>query len=234
MPRSAQAVMIPVIAWVKYSAKKQTPCGSISRSPSKFKICRLRNWYLVTKDEIKTPEDMSGKQIRVVDDLSWDLVESFGGIPLKMPLSEVYDSLSKGIIDGVIFSISNVESNAYDEITSYVVSLGIQAPVNLQQFMREDAYLSMSEEQRAAFDACVEDYQQAIIEDRDRCEQSALEYCEEKGVTINHFSEEDLQRIKDVANELGQAAAAELDAMGYDGTGIYKTARELVAEYELN
>ena len=194
----------------------------------------MRNWYLFTKDEIKTPEDMSGKQIRVVDDLSWDLVESFGGIPLKMPLSEVYDSLSKGIIDGVIFSISNVESNAYDEITSYVVSLGIQAPVNLQQFMREDAYLSMSEEQRAAFDACVEDYQQAIIEDGVRCEQSALEYCEEKGVTINHFSEEDLQRIKDVANELGQAAAAELDAMGYDGTGIYKTARELVAEYELN
>lgn len=187
--------------------------------------------YFVTKEPVRTLADLKDKQIRVVDDISWAIVENCGGMPVKMPLSEVFDAFNKGLIDGVLIGVYNVYSSQFDEVAGYITNTHIQAPVNMQQFMRADAYNSMTDAQKAAFDECVAEYQQAIVEDGAACEQIGLDYAAEKGMEIIEFSDADLAQLRSALDEDIQAKVAELNAAGYPGDEMYARAQEILAKY---
>ena len=187
--------------------------------------------YFVTKEPVRTLGDLKGKQIRVVDDISWAIVENCGGIPVKMPLSEVFDAFNKGLIDGVLIGVYNVYSSQFDEVAGYITNTHIQAPVNMQQFMRADAYNSMSDNQKAIFDECVAEYQQAIVEDGAACEKIGLDYAAEKGMEIIEFSDADLEKLISDLEEDVQAKVQELNGAGYSGDEMYARAKEILAKY---
>jgi TRAP-type C4-dicarboxylate transport system substrate-binding protein len=53
---------------------------------------------------IETPEDFAGLKVRVPGGYIAELVEDLGATPLFMSSTEVYEKLSRGVIDGVAFT----------------------------------------------------------------------------------------------------------------------------------
>ena len=76
------------------------------------------------KQEIKTKEDWKGKTIRTNHA---DIVTAMGGTVKDVPMADVYDSLSKGVLDGVMGSTEPLKSWKLGEVTKYVTLNG--APV---------------------------------------------------------------------------------------------------------
>ncbi len=59
-------------------------------------------YYLLTrKKEIKSIEDLKGVKLRSLG-YQAKLVQALGGTPVSMPITEVFDALHKGTIDGVV------------------------------------------------------------------------------------------------------------------------------------
>ncbi|GGH45223.1 ABC transporter substrate-binding protein [Frigidibacter albus] len=104
--------------------------------------------------KIETPADMAGMKIRVPGGYAGDLVAALGAAPLFMSSPEVYERLSRGVIDGVAFTYEAMTAfNLTDHIKySMTVPGGIY---NTTWFlvMNEGKWEGLSEADRAAIDA---------------------------------------------------------------------------------
>jgi TRAP-type C4-dicarboxylate transport system substrate-binding protein len=71
------------------------------------------------KDPIRTLEDIKGLKIRTYGGISNDMMSAFGGIPVAMPMSEAYEALRQGIVEGIIVPISEMRGYRLIDVTFY-------------------------------------------------------------------------------------------------------------------
>lgn len=73
-----------------------------------------------SKRPIKTPDDVSGMKIRVMNnDLYSGMISALGGNPSPMAFSEVYQSLKTGVVDGAENNWPSYESTGHFEVAKY-------------------------------------------------------------------------------------------------------------------
>ncbi len=69
---------------------------------------------------VRTPEDIKGMKVRVMNnDLYVDMIEALGGNATPMAASEVYQSLTTGVIDGAENNLPTYEASGHYEIADY-------------------------------------------------------------------------------------------------------------------
>lgn len=133
--------------------------------------------------------------------------DRFGGL-LKC---EAYDSMSKGIIDGIV----NVPTTFW------------------QQKMGDSAIAKLSEsQQQAIIDAAHQALELDTVDQLDSQLTQAYDYFKEANVEIITLGERDLAGLDAAWETICLNKVAELTKQGYDGQGIYDTVREIVAKYE--
>ena len=73
-----------------------------------------------SKKPIKTPADVTGMKIRVMNnDLYSGMISALGGNPSPMAFSEVYQSLKTGVVDGAENNWPSYESTGHYEVAKY-------------------------------------------------------------------------------------------------------------------
>jgi TRAP-type C4-dicarboxylate transport system substrate-binding protein len=73
---------------------------------------------------VKTLEDLKGKKIRALG-LNNEVVAKLGGTPVAIPLNDMYESLSRKVIDGFTgFGLSGVKGFKLDEVCKYYLDSG--------------------------------------------------------------------------------------------------------------
>jgi tripartite ATP-independent transporter DctP family solute receptor len=80
-----------------------------------------RSFY--TKTQVKTPEDMEGLKIRVMENpLFVNMIESFGGIAQPLPYGEVYSAIQTGVVDGAENNWPSYYSSGHYEVANYYIT----------------------------------------------------------------------------------------------------------------
>lgn len=70
---------------------------------------------------VKTLEDIKGLKIRAVGQMS-DIIKALGGVPIPLEMPDVYDSLRRGVIEGVTVDLSTLKYWKFAEVTKYVTA----------------------------------------------------------------------------------------------------------------
>ena len=70
---------------------------------------------------VRTLEDVKGLKIRAVGQMS-DIIKELGGVPVPLPMPDVYDSLRRGVIEGVTVDLSTLKYWKFSEVTKYVTA----------------------------------------------------------------------------------------------------------------
>jgi len=70
---------------------------------------------------VKTLEDIKGIKIRAVGQMT-DIIKLLGGVPIPLEMVDVYDSLRRGVIDGVTVDLSTLKQWKFAEVTKYVTA----------------------------------------------------------------------------------------------------------------
>ena len=74
-----------------------------------------------SKRPIKTPADMSGLKIRVMEQPVYiEMMKSLGASPTPMAMSELYTALQKGVVDGQENPFSHIATKRFDEVQKYI------------------------------------------------------------------------------------------------------------------
>lgn len=56
--------------------------------------------YIQSRKPLKTLKDLQGTKLRALGGTTVKVIQSLGGVPVGIPTNDVYDALSKGIVDG--------------------------------------------------------------------------------------------------------------------------------------
>ncbi len=77
-------------------------------------------YFLITaKKQVKTLEDLKGLKIRALAGVATDQMRALGAIPVLIPMPDVYQSLDKGVIDGMAAPWEAVYSFRFYEVVKY-------------------------------------------------------------------------------------------------------------------
>lgn len=138
---------------------------------------------------INSPDDVSGMKIRVMNnDLFTGMVNAMGGNGTPMAFSEVYQSLSTGVVDGAENNLPSFQSVGHFEVAGfYSLSEHLIIPecicVNTAKFE------ALSEDMQAAVVAAAEEasvYQRELWAEQTQASREAVEAA---GVQINSIAD---------------------------------------------
>ena len=109
---------------------------------------------IIMKDrQVHTPADLAGLKIRVAGAVAADVVTALGATPVQMPITEVYNALDTGLIDGIFTGASAVSDFKLLEVAN---SYTLGAPLGRIAFfvvMNKGKYDALPDDQKAAIDA---------------------------------------------------------------------------------
>ncbi len=176
-----------------------------------------RNLY--TKELITTPEELSGKKIRVMQsDTMISMMNYMGGVGTPMPQGDVYTAIQTGTLDGAENNIiTYTDLVQYEVAPFYTLTSHLMIPDELT--IGENVLMGMSEEDQAALRKVAKD---SITTGFELCKELRQSYFDkatgELGVTV---TEVDIKPFQDNCAPLIDEIAARNDVT----QGIYDAIR---------
>lgn len=155
-----------------------------------------------TRRPIYTPEDVAGLKIRVYDSVGpYKFLEACGGLPVAMPMSELYTSLEQGTIDGSYTTTSNFPTQKLTEVMSYHTKMTI-TNVGMGLIFNLDKLNSLPQDLQDAL-------HEAGMETEKYCRETLSPTVKERvydeiaaaGVEVNEVAPDQYQRFVDITAE---------------------------------
>ncbi len=111
------------------------------------------NVFIMKSKEIRTPDDLKGLKIRVAGTLAGDAIAALGATPVQMPMTQVYNALQTGLIDGAISGVSTLSDFKLDEVAdSYTLGANL-GRLTFYTVLSQATYDGLSDEGKVAVDA---------------------------------------------------------------------------------
>jgi len=106
---------------------------------------------LYTRDvAVRSPADVAGMNIRVPSRYAGLQIEAWGGNPVSMPVTEIYNAMQTGVIDAAMIDTTATRAFSLGEVANYL-TVGFDA-TNSPFFivMNRDAFGGLSDDEQAA------------------------------------------------------------------------------------
>lgn len=178
---------------------------------------------------VKSAEDLKGLKIRTTGGAMDLMMRSIGGIPVRMAAPEIYESLTRGTLDGLIFS--------YQSSVSYEFGKMLKSGTEGQNFGTAILTYSMGENK---FKSLPENVRKALVEageqtTRESCkrfedgEKAATEKIKSQGMKVIEFGPDDKKVFDAAFKTVAEDWVKDLDKRGKPGTETFKAFTDALA-----
>jgi TRAP-type C4-dicarboxylate transport system substrate-binding protein len=186
-----------------------------------------------SNEPVETMEDLSGMTIRAPTRVITALLTELGANPIGMPIPQVPEALSKGVIQGAVVPWEVTPALRVPELVKNHTEFGGDHALYTTTFV-----LAMN---KAKYDSLPDDLKK-IIDDNSGAEFSAFagrtqqEYDAPgrelaEGNNIIELSAEESAKWQEAAQPVIDNWVAEMDGKGIEGQALLDEARELIAKY---
>ena len=190
---------------------------------------------LHTNEPVATPEDLEGMKIRGGSRMVSSLMEKIGAIPVGMPVTQIPEALSKGVIDGATIPWEVTTALKIPELVNNHTEFEGPAIYNLTFVlaMNKDRYDSLPDDLRQVIDdnsgLDFSIFAGGTMADADA---PARAKAVEMGNNIVTVSAEDAKAWEELARPVYDDWIADVAEKGIDGQALIDQARSLMQEYE--
>ncbi|MEH6473764.1 MAG: TRAP transporter substrate-binding protein [Halopseudomonas sp.] len=183
---------------------------------------------------ITKPSDLKGLKIRRPTIVVAELLKQLGAQPVGMPAPNTYQSLSRGVLDGLAMPWDGVYKFRLNELTKYHTEIGLYTAV-FALSMNKRVYESMPADLRAVIDRnsglvhaldTSKDFDRIDIKGRAQAKDENHQIIKIEG-GIDHPD------WKGVVEQATQSYLSGLEAKGMPANKIYKRAQALAGECEV-
>lgn len=187
-----------------------------------------------TKDrQVTQMEDLKGLRIRFPSAATKMMLEALGATPVGLPPAQIYESLQKGVIDGLVMPWDPMHSFKLAELINYHLDARCYT-VSFYFVMNQRRYESLPSEVRAAIDSLSGDQLIAKFgawwnawDELGRRDSLA-----DDGV-VTRLSDEERDRWRATLTPMIDAYLAELEQQGVgNAREIYEALRQTAAQFE--
>lgn len=185
------------------------------------------------KDEIRKPEDFSGKKIRIPTRTGAWLIEQLGASPVSMPVPDLPQALSKGVVDGAFIPWEIIAPLQLQEQTEYQIEGADKTRFGTTVFQ-----VSMNQ---AKWDSLPEDIQKIFTDKSGRdwvkevgqiwrdADEHGIKIATEAGNKHIVLTPEETDAFKTKLEPVLERWKQEVASKGIDGDALIAKAREAIA-----
>jgi len=147
-----------------------------------------------SKKPVRKLEDLKGLTIRAPG-MAGNVIKALGGTPAPTPMPEVYDAISKGVIDGEASNFETLRTFRFAEVAKYSTSVWqITNPFPFYLAMNKESYRKLPADIKPIFDGLVGEYKEQYILMWNAVDFAGKEYGVEKGVEFIELSRDEVAR----------------------------------------
>lgn len=180
----------------------------------------------LNKKQIETMEDWSGTSVRSMDA---EIVSSMGGTPKDIPMADLYDALSKGVVDGQMGSFEPYKSWKLGEVVDWITvnPAPVQFSAMWYNFMNKKTWDGLPADIQQIITEVGREYSGKIGLAWDDQSVVGAEFVKSLGKTIHVISDEEAakwteavkpvieKRLAEVAKASGKSEAEVQEMWGY-------------------
>lgn len=178
---------------------------------------------------VRTLSDLEGMRVRAPTELL-EVLKTLGADPVSMPMADVYSSLAKGIIDGVLAPTDTFRSLHFAEVANYFTSLEIPRGAYPARAMSWKRWQSLSPDAQAILDRSSAVWEAALATRLREATQSGTEYAVEMGVQFSSIDPAEQRRFETLYENDVEHEAKRLDRFGIDGLAVLAAARASISD----
>lgn len=194
------------------------------------------HFHMVDKP-IKTLADLKGMKVRAPTRVTNKLLTALGATPVGMPVTQVSDALSKGVINGTLLPWEVVPSLKIHELVKYHSEIDeksqwLYATVFVLA-MNSAKYASLPPDLKKIIDAnSGAELSAAVGKMADDEAIPSRKLAKDRGNTFNTISLEELKNWQAPAQLVTDEWIKDLDKKGLDGKALVNSAKELIGKYD--
>ena len=146
----------------------------------------------LTEGTVTSLDQLDGKKIRVGSESVGRTIGALGGVPVQTPLSEIYESLSTGVVDGTAMNLEAAKNFGLIEVLPHATTVpGGIYNLTMSILINEASWNALSEKDRAAImEISGEPLARELGVWQDRSDEAAREALLEAGSTVEEASPE--------------------------------------------
>jgi TRAP-type C4-dicarboxylate transport system substrate-binding protein len=179
---------------------------------------------LHSKEPIKVPEDIRGKNIRPAHATMARFISQLGGASVQVPAPEAREAITKGTADAMTFPWNSIYIFGIDQATKYHLDMPFYLSAQMLLFNKA-TYEGMSEENRKVIDDhCTAEWSEQFSIGWADNEYSGRQKMIDSGEhTLYKPTDEEVQLWRDASKPLIEAWRADVEAKGADPDAIYES-----------
>jgi TRAP-type C4-dicarboxylate transport system substrate-binding protein len=193
--------------------------------------------FMMRDRPVQKVEDFRGLKIRTATASGGLFLKSLGAVPLGMPVTEIGQSMAKGVIDGTMLPYEIAPSQRMQELATYFVTLsGPQPRMNTSMFsflMNKASYEKLPPDLKRVIDANSGRNLAPIAgKNWDQIEVGGHKVMASVGK--NKFLEippAEVAKMRELAKPAIDQWLADMKAKGYNGEELLSYARAMIAKY---
>lgn len=161
--------------------------------------------FIFTKNPAKSVADLKGLRIKANAENA-DIVKNLGASPVTMPVTETYDALSRGVVDGTLFPLEALQGFKIGEVVKTVIEdYPMSYMTSMYCIMNKDKWNAISPADQKAIEKLNDEYNEKFGKKWVELDAKAVEFAKSKGVTFVKVSKEDealtAQRMKPILDD---------------------------------
>jgi TRAP-type transport system periplasmic protein len=161
--------------------------------------------FIFTKNPAKSVADLKGLRIKANAENA-DIVKNLGASPVTMPVTETYDALSRGVVDGCLFPLEALQGFKIGEVVKSVLEdYPMSYMTSMYAIMNKAKWNAISPADQKAIEKINEEYAEKFGKGWVELDAKAVEFSKGKGVTFVKVSKEDeaftAQKMKPILDD---------------------------------
>lgn len=186
---------------------------------------------------IKTLADLKGMKVRAPTRVTNKVLAALGAVPVGMPVTQVPDALSKGVIDGALLPWEIVPAVKAQELVKFHSEIDVKSAWLYSAVfvfaMNPAKYASLPDELKKVLDANSGAETSAWLgRVFDESAARGRKKAEERGNAFNVIPLAELQNWQKLTQAVTDDWLKDLDKRGMNGKALYESARQLLNKYD--
>lgn len=179
---------------------------------------------------VRTPDDVGGLQLRSAGGTIDRTVEGIGATPVSMPVTELYQAISRGTVDGTMLAPISAIPYRLGEVLGHS-TLGAQlGSFTTTYSVSERIYQQLPADIQEALLQAGEDTTGNLAAHIDRANEDALRQMEERGVRLYELSSGEQQLWRDETQPVRQTWVEDMQSINLPGAKALQAMREALRE----
>ena len=185
----------------------------------------LPPYQVITRKPFASLSDLDGMKIRASGSAKELLLKKLKAVPVLMPTPEVYESLSRGTIDGVLFPFNSLAPYGLDKLSKTGTIGSNFGSFVANWVISEKRFQSLPPAVQKDLTTMGEELVQRVCKQVEQDEAADIEKTRAAGVELTPLSKADEQALQRVAVEVVTEWAQNLDRRGKGGTEVLNAFR---------